>query len=212
MSVDTSPVEETMAFGPLTIRYDDRVLRPRPWTAMQSGWATDLLAAAPAGRVLELCAGAGHIGLLAVHGTGRDLVMVDLNPVACDFARANAAATSTTVEVREGSMDQVVGEDESFALVIADPPWVTSDRTDEFPEDPLIAIDGGVDGMAVAWMCLDIVAAHLDDAGSALLQLGDLDQVERLRAHLAERPALRLAPVELRSHEDRGVVVRLVRP
>jgi methylase of polypeptide subunit release factors len=212
VSVDAAPVAETMAFGPLTIRYDDRVLRPRPWTAMQSEWAAELLATAPAGRVLELCAGAGHIGLLGVHGTDRELVMVDLNPVACDFARQNAAATRSSVEVREGSMDRVVADDESFVLVIADPPWVTSDRTTEFPEDPLIAIDGGVDGMTVAWMCIDVVAAHLHDDGSALLQLGDLEQVERLRAYVAERPALRLAPVEVRSHEDRGVVVRLVRP
>lgn len=212
MSVDASSVGETMAFGPLTIHFDDRVLRPRPWTAMQSAWAAELLSTAPEGPVLELCAGAGHIGLLAVHGLDRHLVMVDLNPVACEFARANAAATSSSVEVREGSMDEVVETHETFALVIADPPWVTSDRTAEFPEDPLIAIDGGVDGMSIAWMCLDVVSRHLDQDGAALLQLGDQRQVDRLGAHLADRPGLRLVPVEVRAHEDRGVVVRLVRP
>ena len=81
---------EHLAFGTLTIAYDDRVLRPREWTAAQSDWAADLMTAAPGGTVLELCAGAGHIGLLAVASSGRRLLCVDANPVACDYARANA--------------------------------------------------------------------------------------------------------------------------
>ena len=64
----TQPTQtiRTMTFGDLEIAYDDRVLTPRPWTALQSEWAAELLESAPAGPVLELCAGAGQIGLLAV--------------------------------------------------------------------------------------------------------------------------------------------------
>ncbi|MBI2244007.1 MAG: methyltransferase, partial [Nocardioides sp.] len=64
-----SHAPETMGFGPLRITFDGRVLRPRPWTAAQSEWAAEILADAPAGPVLELCAGAGQIGLLAVAGS-----------------------------------------------------------------------------------------------------------------------------------------------
>ena len=81
-----------MEFGTLAITFDDRVLRPRKWTAAQSEWAAELMATAPAGPVLELCAGVGHIGLLSVAAADRRLVCVDANPVACDHARANAAA------------------------------------------------------------------------------------------------------------------------
>ena len=56
----------TVQIGALTIAYDASVLEPRPWTARQSEWAADLLSVAPAGRMLELCAGAGQIGLLAL--------------------------------------------------------------------------------------------------------------------------------------------------
>ena len=64
---------ERMAFGGLTIAYDDRVLRPREWTTAQSDWAAELMVTAPGGPVLELCSGAGHIGLLAVAASGRRL-------------------------------------------------------------------------------------------------------------------------------------------
>ena len=64
-------------FGGLRIEYDARVLAPRAWTAAQSRWAAELIRTAPPGPVLELCAGAGHIGLLAVTLAPRPLVCVD---------------------------------------------------------------------------------------------------------------------------------------
>ena len=141
-----------VAFGSLQIAFDDRVLRPRAWTEAQSAWAAEILETAPAGQVLELCAGAGQIGLLAVAGSTRSLVCVDLDPVACEFARRNAAAAGITdrVEVREGPMDEVLRDGERFALVIADPPWVRRDEVGRYPEDPLLAIDGG-DGRHGRW-------------------------------------------------------------
>jgi release factor glutamine methyltransferase len=206
----TSHAPETMGFGPLRITFDGRVLRPRPWTAAQSEWAAEILAQAPAGPVLELCAGAGQIGLLAVAGSDRSLVCVDLNPVACDYARGNAraAALEDRVEVREGSMEQVLRDDERFALVIADPPWVRRADVGRFPEDPVLAIDGGLDGMALAWLCVDTARPHLMRGASVLLQLGSVEQVDLLRERLRERPEDELVISEVRWC-DRGVLVRL---
>ena len=66
------------------------MLAPREWTQTQALWANDLLAVVPPGPVLELCSGVGHLGLLAVHGTDRRLVCVDVDPVACAYAVDNA--------------------------------------------------------------------------------------------------------------------------
>jgi release factor glutamine methyltransferase len=200
-------------FGGLTIRYDERVLEPRPWTTSQSRWAADLLRDSPPGPVLELCSGAGHIGLLAVAFQPRDLVMVDLNPVACAFARENVERNpvTTVVEVREGSMDEVLDASERFAAVIADPPWVTTEEVARFPRDPVSAIDGGPDGMAVARLCLDVIDRHLTDLGWALLQLGNTAQVGALEEHLAVS-SHRLEVEEVREYDARGVLVLLTRP
>jgi methylase of polypeptide subunit release factors len=202
------------SFGSLRIGFDERVLEPRPWTTSQSRWAADLLRHAPDGPVLELCSGVGHIGLLAVTFQPRDLVMVDGDETACDYARANVAANppACTVEVRQGRIDEAVAPHERFAGIIADPPWVPSADVGRFPEDPSTAIDGGADGMAVAWSCIDVVARHLDDGGWALLQLGTERQAALTRRRLEETPSLDLEVVEVRSYGDRGVVVHLARP
>src|SRR5690606_693404 len=76
----------------LPIRWDQRLLRPRPWTAAHGKWAAELAAEAPAGPILELCSGAGHIGLVAARRSGRALVQVDREPAAAAYARVNADA------------------------------------------------------------------------------------------------------------------------
>ena len=209
--VDTAPAPEVVEFGHLTIAFDDRVLRPRPWTELQSRWAADLLAGLPEGRVLEVCAGAGHIGLLAVSGTDRPLVMVDANEVACEFAEVNAARAGREVEVRHGLMQEVLGADERFALVIADPPWVPSSETALHPEDPLLAIDGGPDGLVLVRACLEVTGRHLLPGGAGVLQVGGAGQVAAVERDLAERPELGLAVVDHHLHE-RGALVLLRRP
>jgi release factor glutamine methyltransferase len=204
-------MSETITFGDLRIAYDDRVLRPRPWTAGQSQWAAELMGQAPPGPVLELCCGAGQIGLLAVLASDRTLVCVDAEPAACAYAADNAvtAGISHRVEVRLGRLDQVVLPGELFPVIIADPPWVRRADTRLFPEDPVLAIDGGFDGLDVARACLEVIAGHLVPGGSALLQVGTVAQAEVLREELPAY-AVGLGLVEMRELEG-GVLVRLDR-
>jgi release factor glutamine methyltransferase len=195
----------SMTFGSLSIAYDEHVLEPRPWVLLQSEWAQELLAAAPPGPVLELCTGAGHIGLMSLVGNDRRLVAVDANPTACRWARDNAEANGLAdrVEVREGRLEEAVRPGERFALVVADPPWVPRADVGRFPEDPVLAIDGGDDGLDVARACLDTAADALDPGGSLLLQLGTDAQAEALADE-------RFTTVERRRGE-RGLVVHLRR-
>lgn len=203
-----------MRFGSLTIDFDDRILRPRPWTIAQSRWAAEIVADneadTPSGPVLELCSGAGHIGLALIAETRRPLVQVDIDPHACAFARDNAAAAglSALVDVRNGPMDHVLAADEEFGLIIADPPWVRSVQTSRFPDDPLIAIDGGGDGLDVARLSIEVIGGHLAADGIALVQLGTADQVSAIEP-FALRHGLRAD--ETRHFGSDGVLVRFDR-
>lgn len=197
-----------MDFDCLAIDYDDRVLTPRRWTARQSDWAAELAGSATAGPLLELCSGAGHIGLLAARKSGRALVAVDANPAACEWARHNAKAAGVDLDMRCADLAEALEPDESFAVVIADPPWVEHDRVATFSDDPVFAIDGGVDGLDVARLCLDVAAGHLTDDGVVLLQLGSLEQLGALVAQLEEH-GLRIQ--DHLEEPDRGVVALLSR-
>jgi ribosomal protein L3 glutamine methyltransferase len=212
--VTVESVTSSVEIGGLLFAYDQRVLEPRPWTRAQSEWARDLLDEVPDGPVLELCSGAGHIGLLALLGNQRPLVMVDADEVACRFARMNAIAAGLVdrVEIRHGQLEEQVRPSETFPLVIADPPWVPSDEVGRFPQDPVLAIDGGVDGLGPTRGCLHVIDQHLDRAGCAVLQVGGPAHVTGIGEWLDSRPSVRLRVSETRAFGDRGVLVLLRRP
>ena len=206
--------QSSVVFGYLPIAFDDRVLRPREWTVTQSIWAAELLHHTDgASSLLELCAGAGQIGLLTLAltaPTAHRLVAVDVNPAACAFARRNAEAVGLAeqVEVREGPMDEVLDAGERFALVIADPPWVERARVPLYPEDPAIAIDGGADGLDLAFGCLRLAENHLLEGGSLLLQLGTRDQVVNIKSYLENRTTT-LTVIDIWLAPDCGAIMHI---
>lgn len=212
MTISEAVVRE-LRFGPLTIRYDARVLAPRPWTVTQSSWAADLLPELPAGDVLELCCGAGQIGLLAASGAERDLLLVDADAHACMHAQGNAGRASAAglgprgrVEVRQGVLEEALRPDERFALVLADPPWVETGQVSEHPDDPVAAIDGGPNGMDVVRACLDVIDRHLLRAGAAIVQVGGQGQVDAMAAYLGQN-GHDLVPTGSRLADDGALVL-----
>lgn len=198
----------TMAFGPLCVTFDDEVLEPRPWTLIQSSWAAEEAAGAPRGPILELCAGAGHIGQAAAALSGRALVQIDVDPHACELAVANAGANlpGHPVEVRCGDLGAVLAPDERFAIVLADPPYLPSGESTDWPDDPPLAVDGGDDGLELPRRCLATAARHLGSGGLVLLQALGRSQVRHLAPDVAGHG---LRVVEVREVDDRRAIALL---
>jgi arsenite methyltransferase len=71
--------------------------------------------------VLDLGSGAGLDAIIAgwhVGATGR-VIGIDLNPAMCIKAQAHAAATGTTMECREGRMEDIPLPDDSIDVVLS---------------------------------------------------------------------------------------------
>lgn len=199
---------ETMEFGPIVVAFHDGVLRPRPWTMMQASWAADLAPDLPSGPILELCAGVGHIGQAAAVLTGRSLVQVDIDPEACALAKTNARANLPTaqVEVRCADLEEALGVDERFSLVLADPPYLPQDEVETYPEDPDEAIDGGPDGLHLLRRCLMVAGAHVEAHGAVLIQTLGAAQISSLAPELY---AAGLDLVHVRTADERRAIAHL---
>lgn len=205
----TTTEHRRTTFGGLTIDHDDTVLEPRSWTLLQSDWAAELLARVPQGPVLELCCGAGHIGLEAVRRSQVDLVQVDVCESACAFARRNAltAGLADRVEVRCVDLATLRSSTQRFPMVLADPPYVRSDQVHAHPDDPLRAIDGGSDGLSLLRQCVDVIDAVLLDGGAALVQVAGATQAMDLALLLPDT----LGITEIREHDPQRAVLALER-
>jgi methylase of polypeptide subunit release factors len=227
------PRPREVAFGGLRVLYDHTVLAPRAWTLVQSAWAAALAPTLPGGRVLELCAGVGHIGQEVAHRSDRSVLQVDSDTRACHFAALNAARNHLAhrVEVRctdladlsraadasragsgggasGGAGGDGDGDGERFPLILADPPYLRTgdlDTTDG-DGDPRHTVDGGPDGLVLVRRVLEIVAQRLDEGGVALVQLRGRSQVDALDA--ADRCDLVL--LDIREHDPQRAVAALI--
>jgi release factor glutamine methyltransferase len=206
--VTTLAAPATIRFGPIDVAFDETVLQPRLWTLAQSEWAAELNAGGP---ILELGCGAGHIGLAAAVLSGAAVVQVDREPAACAWAAGNASANglSQVATQRCGTVEQVLKPGERFAVVIADPPYVPSAEVVLYPEDPVGAIDGGPDGLAVIRSFVNALAGHVEPGGSVLLQVRGPAQVADLEGWLRHPSAPDFAVAEARSFGETRALARL---
>jgi release factor glutamine methyltransferase len=195
------------SFGPVVIEADATVLTPRQWTLAQSAWAAELAADARAGPILELCCGAGQIGLAAAQLSGRALVQVDRDPRACAWARRNADRNGIASDVRNAPVDDALRDDERFALVIADPPYLRSAEVARYPEDPPLAIDGGDDGLALIDTCLSVAARHTEIGALTLLQVRGTAQAEVVHELVETRGHPFVLEVVRAETDERAVVL-----
>ena len=75
----------------------------------------------PGETVLDLGSGAGLDGIIAGWKVGAEgkVIGVDLNPSMCLKAKANAAASGTTLECREGRMEDIPLADASVDVILS---------------------------------------------------------------------------------------------
>lgn len=202
----------SIRIGGTVVEYDDSVLEPRPWTVLQSRWAAELSDEVPDGPILELCCGAGHIGLEAARLTRRPLVQVDRSEAACRLARHNArhrsrSEVTPSVDVQHLDLDEVVGWDRRFPIVLCDPPYIPTGDCPQFDEDPIEAIDGGSDGLALLRRCLAAIDHVLAEGGVALVQVRGAAQAAGLAPYVPRT----LVVTEARQHDPERAVLALRR-
>ena len=209
-----APGSRTCSFGPIEVAYGDGVLVPRPWTIAQSEWAAELSGDLPDGPIVELCAGVGHIGLAAAVLTGRSLILVEADPVAAGFAVRNAATLGLAdrVEMRAERLETAARPEESWPIILADPPYIPSGDIGRFPEDPQHAIDGGEDGLDLVRSCLAFAGRHLMPGCPLILQVAGPAQADQvIQAAIAvNQPDLE--PEAVRTIDDERALVSLRRP
>ncbi|MGL5867139.1 MAG: DUF7059 domain-containing protein [Dermatophilaceae bacterium] len=116
-------------------------------------------------RALDVGTGCG-VQALHLRSHADTVVVTDVSERALGYARFNAALDGAAWEVRSGSMLDPVA-DETFDLVVSNPPFVITPRTGDVPH--FAYRDGGGAGDDVVRQLIGSVAAHLVPGGIAQL-------------------------------------------
>ncbi|TDD17396.1 DUF7059 domain-containing protein [Nonomuraea diastatica] len=147
----------------------DRKVRPgdpalRPDHVVGAGGASanlaQLVTRRPVGRALDLGTGCG-VQVLHLDGRAEHIVATDLNPRALELARLSWELSGVSgVDARTGSMFEPV-EDESFDLIVSNPPFVIA------PEGRLTYRESGAEGDGFCRDLLRGTSRHLSPGGQA---------------------------------------------
>lgn len=188
-------------FWALPFYVDASVLVPRPDTETVIEVARALREdRAAACRVLDLCTGSGAIAIaLATELPAARVVATELSTDAAAIARRNAERNGVAdrVEIRIGDLFAPVAG-ERFDLIAANPPYIASavipTLAAEVRREPLLALDGGPDGLAFYDRICAAAAAHLAPGGALVLEHG-FDQAGAVRDRLAAAGFVRIALV-----------------
>lgn len=203
--LDREPVSHIVGkreFYGLELKVDPRVLIPRPETELVVDEARACLKGIPAPLVVDVGTGSGAI-LLAIlkHVQDATGVGVDRSEGALEVARANAEGhgLGARVQWRHASLLEGFTADKAPAIITANLPYIPSAEITaldpEVRREPLMALDGGADGMELV-RALAIQAESVLAAGGCLVQEVGAGQGEEVARWLAGRgwkvkPAIR---------------------
>ncbi|MEV4582161.1 putative protein N(5)-glutamine methyltransferase [Nonomuraea jabiensis] len=175
-------------FCGLRVVVEPGVFVPRPRTEFLIGRAAELarrVAGPPV--LLDLCCGSGAAGAALAVGLGEaELHAVDLDPAAVRCARRNLAAVplpsggALTGRVYQGDLYEplpasLLGR---VDILIASPPYVPSSSIDLLPpearlHEPLMALDGGGDGLDVVRRVIAGAPRWLAPGGHLLVETSE---------------------------------------
>lgn len=169
----------TVEFGDLELISDHRALIPRPETEYLCELLKRRFAAAPPTQILDMACGSGCIGLSLAHAwKSAEVLLVDISEEALDLARLNASrhALHHVQMKRSDLFEKLTG---TFDLIISNLPYIPSGEipslSREVRRDPLLALDGGEDGLDIVHRFLQDCPTFLTAQGVIALELG-MDQ------------------------------------
>ena len=158
----------------LPFRVDARALIPRQDTETLVEAALGLIKERGYRTVLDLCCGTGCIGISLAALSGAAVTLADISVDALALARENAEKNGVCARVMETDLfSNITG---SFDLIACNPPYLSdadmAALQREVRFEPALALYGGEDGLDFNRRIRTEYAAHLNQRGALLLEVG----------------------------------------
>ena len=167
-------------FWGLSFRLSPGTLEPRPDSETLIDAALGHLAARRHDelRLLDLGTGTGCLLIATLREFPRASGLgVDLSPEAVATATSNAARNGVSARAAFHEGDWTAGINERFDLILSNPPYIGSAEIAHLDKnvrehDPLLALDGGPDGLDAYRALAAGLPGHLKPGGLAILEIG----------------------------------------
>ena len=140
-------------FMKMNFYVDEDVLIPRPDTEVLVEEVIKIAKKINAKKILDLCTGSGAIAVsLAKYIKDSEITAVDISDKALRIAKKNAIDNEVENQITfiESNLFDKVRK-EKFDIIVSNPPYIKKDiiktLNTEVQKEPIIALDGGYDGL-----------------------------------------------------------------
>ena len=165
-------------FMKLMFYVDENVLIPRPDTEVLVEEVIKLAKSINAKKILDLCTGSGAIAVsLAKYIEGSQITATDISRKALSIAKLNATNNNVEDKITFVSSDlfQNISE-EKYDIIVSNPPYikrkVIKTLDEEVKREPIIALDGGNDGLDFYKKIIGNAYQYLKYKGYLCLEIG----------------------------------------
>ena len=157
---------------------DENVIIPRSLIAepLAEG-VLDAWLPAGSARVLDLCTGNGSLAVLAALAWPQARVRAcDISAPALALARRNVDRHGLQGRIELAQGDGLAAAAGTWDLILCNPPYVTRESMQQLPPEfraePVLALDGGADGMAFIRSLMQGLKRSLEPQGALVLEVG----------------------------------------
>lgn len=168
----------TQYFYGLAFHVDERALIPRQETeGLCELGIRRLQSLEGPTNALDLCTGSGAIAVTIKHECPQaDVTASDLSADALSLAKQNAQSNQTDVHFLQGDLFAPL-DGMQFDLILSNPPYIRTEECKtlqpEVMQEPLMALDGGEDGLDFYRRIANGAKAHLTHRGMIAVEAGD---------------------------------------
>lgn len=127
-------------------------------------------------KILDLCAGSGAIGIsISKYITNSYVLCTDISDKAIEVARKNAELNKID-NIKFMQSDMFKNVEGKFDIIVSNPPYIKKDIISsldkEVQNEPIIALDGGDDGLNFYRIIVDEAYNYLNENGKLFLEIG----------------------------------------
>ena len=128
------------------------------------------------GKILDLCTGSGAIAVSLAKYLPKTIVYAsDVSKKALDVAKKNAIDNDVKISFIQSDLFENINESD-FDVIVSNPPYIETaviqTLQDEVKKEPILALDGGVDGLDFYRKIIETAPVHLKQGGTLAFEIG----------------------------------------
>lgn len=191
-------ITNNQEFMKINFYVDENVLIPQPDTEILAEEIINICRGRCSGssevqieyKILDLCTGSGAIGIsLAKYIEDLEITMSDISSRALEIANKNAIKNNVIKKCNFIQSDMFKNINDKFDIIVSNPPYIKTEvikaLDKEVQSEPIIALDGGQDGLKFYRIIIEQAYKYLNTNGILALEIG-YDQKEEVIKLLKE--------------------------